>query len=289
MNLLKQTQELCKQYGIKPARSKGQNFLINEDIFDRIVEISDVNNNDIVLEVGSGLGFMTQKIASKVREVVAVELDDKLASFLQAGSKIKKINNITIINQDVLDIISNIDLKISDLIKKLKKDIINYKVVANLPYNITSVFLRKIFSLKNKPTSLTLMLQKEVAERIVAKPGKMSKLAVSVQFYAEVEIVEQVSRNDFWPAPEVNSAVIHLTPHPPLLVRRRGVSERDFFRLVKFGFSAKRKMFKNNLSVGFKITQSEAEERIVKLGFNPKIRAQELSLDDWGRLYGEFY
>lgn len=293
--LLQETQELCRQYGIKPSRSKGQNFLTNEDVFDNIIEYSDLNNDDVVLEVGPGLGFLTQKLSEKAGQVLAVELDDKLASYLQTAVKFKKINNIEVVNGDILDIISNLKFQISNLIQNQKLEINDFKITANLPYNITSVFLRKIFELENKPKSLVLMLQKEVAERIVAKPGKMSLLAVSVQFYAQAEIVQYVPKNNFWPEPEVDSAIIRLIPQPPLLIKRgegvaatgRGI--KDFFRLVKFGFSARRKMLKNNLAGGFKMSADEAEEKIIKTGLNAKVRAQELSLEDWMKLYREFY
>jgi len=285
MNLFEQTKELCRLYDIKPARSKGQNFLIEEKIYDDIVEAADLKSNDVVLEVGPGLGFLTAKLAKKVSRVIAVELDDKLAKVLRTGLMAQGIKNIEVVNENVLDITDKTPL--TPLFKGG-----SYKIVANLPYNITSVFLRKFLSeTENKPKLMVLMLQKEVAERIVAKPGKMSLLAVSVQFYAKPEIMQIVSAENFWPSPEVDSAIIKITPHPtpfnPPLSGGRD-NEKDFFRLVKFGFSAKRKMLKNNLAASFKISQDEAESKIVKAGLNSKIRAQELSVDDWLKLFVYF-
>jgi len=279
MNLLEQTKELCRLYDIKPARSKGQNFLIREEIYDDIAAAADLRPGDVVLEVGPGLGFLTAKLAEKAGRVIAVELDDKLAEVLRTGLMARGIKNVEVLNQNVLDV------SMQSLLPSHQRA--GYKIIANLPYNITSVFLRKFLSeTENKPELTVLMLQKEVAERIIAKPGKMSLLAVSVQFYARPEIARMVERENFWPRPEVDSAIVRITPRPgPLLNKER---EKEFFRLVKFGFIAKRKMLKNNLAAGFKINQEEAENKITKAGFNSKIRAQELSIDDWLRLFSLF-
>src|SRR3989338_11457359 len=227
MDLLEQTKILCKLYNIIPARSKGQNFLISEKIYDDIVAAADLKTDDVILEVGPGLGFLTAKLALRLRSgqagksgrVIAVELDDKLAGVLKTGLLAKKIRNTEVVNGDILKI------PLAPFIKG------GYKVVANLPYNITSIFLRKYLEAEIKPELAVLMLQKEVAERITAKPGKMSLLAVSVQFYANAEIIKTVPRDFFWPKPEVDSAIIKITPHPsPLLAKERG--EKEFFRLV---------------------------------------------------------
>jgi len=277
MNLIKETKDLCLKYNIKPVRSKGQNFLITGSIYDQIIKIAELNKNDTVLEVGPGLGFLTEKLAEKVRKVIAVELDDKIADVLKKRLKEGKVENVKIINKNVLDLISDIRYQISDIFTE-------YKIVANLPYNITSIFLRKMLSAENKPKSMTLMLQKEVAERIAAKPPRMSLLAISVQFYAEVEIIDYVLKENFWPQPKVDSAIIKLKVKSEKLK----VNEKEFFRLVKIGFSAKRKMLKNNLSAGFGITGLEVENKFKNAGFSKKIRAGELSVKDWIKLMGYF-
>ncbi len=286
MELLEETRKICKLYEINPARSKGQNFLINEDIYGKIIESADLNKDDIVLEVGPGLGFLTEKLAKSVKKVIAVELDDKLAELLKTRLLTDRIRNVEVINQDVIEVLSGNFRGSSPGVPGVEPpgELGDYKIVANLPYNISSIFLRTVFDLNNKPKSLTLMLQKEVAERIIARVGKMSLLAVSVQLYAEGSIIANVPGNDFWPAPDVESAVIHLDVSSEEI----GVDEKDFFRLVKFGFSAKRKMLKNNLANGFHIEQKIVEEKIIKAGFSPKIRAQELSVDDWKNLLKEF-
>lgn len=272
MDLLEKTKELCRLYNIKPARSRGQNFLIREEIYDEIVAVADLKPDDAVLEVGPGLGFLTVKLAKKAGRVIAVELDDRLAEVLRTGLLAQGIKNVEVINEDILKI-PNDKFPIS-------------KVASNLPYNITSIFLRKYLEADIKPELMVLMLQKEVAERIAAKPSKMSLLAVSAQFYARPEVIKLVSKEFFWPKPEVDSAIIKITPNDkPALIKEK---EKDFFRLVKFGFSAKRKMLKNNLAAGFKISQEQAENKITNAGFNPKVRAQELSVDDWLKLFSVF-
>jgi 16S rRNA (adenine1518-N6/adenine1519-N6)-dimethyltransferase len=295
MDLLEKTKQLCKTYNITPARSKGQNFLIKEEIYDKIVEAGELNKDDVVLEVGPGLGFLTVKLAARVKKVIAVELDDKLAEVLSAGLKTQRVENVEVVNEDILKF-SILNFKFSNNFQLLN---FQYKIVANIPYNISSLLLRKFLSSELKPSSMTLMLQKEVAERIIAKPGDMSLLAVSVQFYAKPEIIQIVSKNNFWPAPEVDSAIVKLKPHPtPLLRKEReaitpllakegdggGYNEKEFFRLVKIGFSARRKMLKNNLANSCHLSPEEAEKWIKKAGFNEKIRAQELSVADWIRL-----
>jgi 16S rRNA (adenine1518-N6/adenine1519-N6)-dimethyltransferase len=306
MDLLKKTIDLSKQYNIIPARSKGQNFLISENIYKEIVEAADLKSDDIVLEVGPGLGFLTTKLAAKVKKVITVELDNKLAEILRADLVARGIENVEVVNENILDF--KIDNPHSPLYQGNGKKIPltpfippirrasngAFKIVANLPYNISSIFLRKFLSAENKPEMMVLMLQKEVAERIVAKPPQMSLLAVSVQYYAEAQIIDYVTKDNFWPIPEVDSAIIKIKikeePHPsPLLVKERGIikdvdKDRDFFRLVKIGFSARRKMLKNNLAGGLHISTEKAENYLKLVKIDNKIRAQELSVDDWVRL-----
>jgi len=321
-DLLLKTKELCRRYNIKPARSRGQNFLIEEKIYNDIVAAADLQPDDIVLEVGPGLGFLTVKLAVRAKKVIAVELDDKLAAALKTGLAAKGIKNVEVVNEDILEM-TNFQFPISksQITNKIQPPLIppyqgggGYKIVANLPYNITSIFLRKFLEMENKPKLMVLMLQKEVAERICALPGEMSLLSVSVQFYAKPEIVKIVAKENFWPVPEVDSAIVKIVanpPNPPSAYSPRpdfgelsrtelgtkagqalyqgGKIEKEFFRLVKFGFSAKRKMLKNNLAAGLKISQAEAENKIKQAGFNGKVRAQELSVDDWLKLFSVFY
>jgi 16S rRNA (adenine1518-N6/adenine1519-N6)-dimethyltransferase len=274
MDLLEQTQEICRENDIWPSRSKGQNFLVNEKVYEQIVAAANLTKDDVVLEIGPGLGILTAKLSEKAGKVIAVELDDKLAKYLQDGLKNSEVKNIAVINENILD--SNLkEEKFKDLFPK-------YKIVANLPYNITSVFIRRFLTAVHKPEEMILMLQKEVAERICAKPGDMSLLALSVQFFAEPEIIAKVPKEDFYPSPKVDSAVIKIKVKSYKVESDN--EEKEFFRIAKFGFSAKRKMLKNNLAGGLHITPAEAEGILVKAGFNPKARAEDLSVVDWLKL-----
>ncbi|MFH0840629.1 MAG: 16S rRNA (adenine(1518)-N(6)/adenine(1519)-N(6))-dimethyltransferase RsmA [bacterium] len=276
--MLQITRQLCEKYNIRPVRSKGQNFLINPVVYDKIVEIANLSKKDNVLEVGPGLGFLTERLAQKAKQVLAVELDDKLAIVLQERLAEQHSKNITVLNADVLDF-PNLDFP--------KGFLSNYHVVANLPYNITSVFLRKLLSAKHQPKTMTLLVQKEVAERITAQPGQMSLLALSVQFYAKAKVEHNVLAEDFWPQPKVNSSVLHLEINNEYVDKLGSEAEQVlFFRIIKFGFSAKRKMLKNNLSSGLKVKQEKIIEILEKNNFDAKIRAQNLSVQDWIKLFG---
>lgn len=270
MDLLKQTKEICRLYDIKPARSRGQSFLISEKIYDRIAKAARLKKSDKVLEVGPGLGFLTSRLAKASGEVIAVELDDKLASFLEAATSSNELKNIKVFNEDIL----KFNAKKAGLKER------GYKVVANLPYNISSIFLRTFLSSHIRPSLMILMLQKEVAERIVAGPGDMSVLAISVQFYSKVKIVGHVPKKNFWPEPKVDSAIVEIETKD----RLPDVDVKKFFQLVKFGFSAKRKMLKNNLAAGFRIEGQKAEICLKKAGIEERARAEDLSLSDWIKL-----
>lgn len=276
-DLLPQIREICRLFEIKPARSKGQNFLINERIYDEIVSTAGLTDRDTVIEIGPGLGFLTFKIAQKVKRLLAVELDDQLANYLQIGIDAQDINNVEIINEDILKF--NLDANIDPKSK--------YKIVANLPYNISSIFLRLFLSGKHKPETMVLMLQKEVCERIVATPPEMSLLALSVQYYADAEIIREVKAGNFWPEPKVDSALIKLTIKKEARLQGTDQVAEDklFFRLAKMGFSAKRKMLKNNLAGGLKIEQKIILDILTKNKFNPLLRAEDLKLGDWLKLF----
>jgi len=273
--LLSQTREICRMFEIKPARSKGQNFLINEKIYDDIVKAADINKGDIVLEVGPGLGFLTARLAKAAEQVIAVELDDRLATYLQMAVDAQDLDNVRIVNQDILKF---------NVGKELPADR-PYKIVANLPYNITSVFLRNFLSSQRQPTTLVLMLQKEVAQRIVAQAPDMSLLALSVQYYAKPYIIREVKAGNFWPEPEVDSAVIRFDCQiSDFKESIRNETDRLFFRVARSGFSAKRKMLKNNLSAGLSLDQGIIIKAFNQVGLELTARAEELSLENWRKL-----
>ncbi len=259
-------QNLLKEYNIHPSKKLGQNFLIDKNILRKIIEATELKPDDIVLEIGPGLGILTLELAKRVKKVIAVEKDKKMCEALTCALNVQNVKNVEIINQDVLKIESTF---YHDREKKL-----TYKLIANLPYYITSPIIRKFLETENPPQEMILMVQKEVAQRICAKPPRMNLLAIAVQFYAEPKIISYVSKNSFWPQPKVDSAIIKIVPKT---TSRISSAESLFFQLVKTGFSSKRKMLKNNLKI--------EESTLKDLGLNPKTRAEELSIDDWLRLY----
>ena len=202
---------LCKELDIRPTKSKGQNFLIDGNILNKIVQAADLKKTDTVLEVGPGLGCLTMELAKRAGKVISVELDRKLAAYLR--EMIQEYNNVEIVEGDILKLgvrgpANRAGRQGSGTAYSLFP--VGYKIVANLPYNITSRFLRKFLTAENKPSEMVLMIQKEVAQRICAKAGDMSLLAVSVQYYGQPKIVDYVSKNCFWPSPEVDSAILRV-------------------------------------------------------------------------------
>lgn len=269
-DLLPKTKEICRFFNIKPERSKGQNFLVDSHIYDEVVLAAKLDEQDEVLEVGPGLGFLTVRLASQAKKVVAVELDDNLAAYLQTGFSATDDKKVTVINQDILRFNAALHLSAG------------YKIVANLPYNITSIFLRTFLSSSLRPSLIVLMLQKEVAERIVAQAPDMSLLAVSVQHYAEAEIVKIVKADSFWPVPAIDSAIIKLRLRP---LKFTPEEDKLFFRLVKAGFSAKRKMLKNNLVGGLLLSTENVSTACLQAGIEMSARAESLSLENWYKLF----
>ncbi len=275
MDLTNQTKQICRAYNINPSRQKGQNFLINPEIIEKIIKAADLKESDTVLEVGPGLGILTEGLVKKVKRVISIELDKKLFNFLQvkfAGSK-----NLELINGDIL--------KLPPILYPLPPTV--YKIVANLPYNITSHFLKKFLTIENRPTEMTFLVQKEVAQRICASAGQMSLLALSVQFYGQPKIIDLVKRDNFWPVPEVDSAILTITKIKNQLEVDNylaGINEKVFWRIIRVSFAAKRKQLHNNLAVGLNLPDGEIKKMLKKANFDPKIRAQNLSLADWLQL-----
>ncbi len=245
---------------MKPKKSLGQNFLIDKNIVQKIIKTADINKNDIVLEIGPGKGALTKELAKLAKKIIAIEKDERLASLL-------KIENVEIITGDAL--------------KDLPEIKGEYKVVANIPYYLTSFLIRKLLEMENKPQEIVLLVQKEVAQRICAQPGKMNLLAVSVNYYAKPTIKGFVSKNCFWPKPKVDSAILKMIP----LKRKK---DDFFFKIVKTSFSQPRKQLINNLSSGLKIKKERTEYVLNKSGINPKSRAQELNINDWLKLSSYF-
>ncbi|HYC79527.1 MAG TPA: 16S rRNA (adenine(1518)-N(6)/adenine(1519)-N(6))-dimethyltransferase RsmA [Candidatus Binatia bacterium] len=256
--------DLFRHYQLKPKDYMGQNFLVDEIALDDIVSAADLKKTDIVVEVGPGVGVLTQQLAQRAGQVISIEKDRTLLDVLDLN--LKEYQNVKVINQDVL----RVDLG------KLVKD--PYKVVANIPYYLTSHLFQFFLAQENKPQLMVLLVQKEVGERVTAKPGEMSLLAVSVQLFAKPVMLQIVDRNSFWPSPKVDSVILKLTPHE---IRPEIDDEKLFFRIVKVGFAGKRKQLHNNLSNGLKLNTTDVYSLLETVKIDPKSRAQDLSLQDW--------
>jgi len=270
----KTIKEILAKHGAKPSKGLGQNFLIDKKVLEKIISAAELKPADVVLEVGPGIGTLTQELAKNSNEVIAIEKDKTMCKIL--AETMENYKNIEIINADILKILA---LEHYLKIKKLK--IKNYKVVANLPYYITSPVIRKFLESENSPEFMVLMLQKEVAQRICAKPPKMSLLSVSVQFYAEPKIISYVSKNCFWPSPKVDSAIIKISPKR---ISTLEIRNSKFFTVVKAGFSQPRKQLAGNLSKSLKLNREETNKWLAKNKISPTQRAETLSVQDWCNL-----
>lgn len=253
-----------KLAGIRPNKGLGQHFLVDGDSLQGIIAAAEPNSGDTVLEVGPGLGVMTRPLTRIAGQVVAVETDEILAELLRRDAP----ENLQVVCEDIMEY-------------DLQQLPAGYKVIANIPYYLTSKLMRRLIESTNPPTAMSILIQKEVAERVVALPGRMSMLALSVQYYGTAEIALIVPRDRFWPAPDVDSAVLKVT----LTGRAFEADTRKLFRLMKAGFGEKRKQLKNSLSGGLNVSIEVATELIAAAGLSPTARAQELSLAEWRQLY----
>lgn len=255
---------------IKTKKSLGQHWLFDKPTLQTIVDTADINADDTVLEIGPGRGSLTELLTQKAKQVVAIEKDVDLIAGLRTIFALQR--NVEIIEDDILGF----------NLTKLPKD---YKVVANIPYYLTSALIRTLLESTNPPSLMTLLIQKEVAESIVAPPGKLSVLAISVQLYARPQIISIVTKDKFHPPPKVDSAIINI------IRRSKPVIEVDpdkFMRLVKAGFSQKRKTLRNSLSGGLHISGAEAEALLTSAKIAFTTRAQELNISQWKNLYDQF-
>jgi 16S rRNA (adenine1518-N6/adenine1519-N6)-dimethyltransferase len=261
----KEIKNLLEEYGASPRKSLGQNFLINAKIRDDILKTAELKKSDVVLEVGPGLGVMTESLSRKVKKVIAVETDKKLVEILR--EIFRNSPNIEIIKGDIL--------KLNP--EALGFKTYNYKIVANLPYQITSNFLRQWLEAKEKPKLMALTIQKEVAQRIVAKPPKMNLLALSVNFFAQAEIIRLVRPGSFWPKPKVDSTIIKIIPREKLLAK---IPPEFFFKITRAAFQKKRKKISNTLSeiIPNKETLFDLLESV---NVSQNARPQEISLQKW--------
>ncbi len=345
---------LCQKFGLKPSKEYGQNYLLDAEVVETMVEAGEVTKKDTVIEVGPGFGVLTLALAEKAGKVVAFEIEKKLQKYWaslchsdchpERGVAESKdplkfenqgISPLTLLGRNDNqtrgnDRYENLQIIWGNVLREFSNDVIarsattkqspvnqeiasasptarsrndSYKVIANLPYQITSNVIRLFLELENPPSVLVTMVQKEVAERICAKPGDMSLLALSVQFYADAEIVATVPRTLFWPEPAVDSAVIKITPHASVIARsattKQSLENKEiasasptarsrndmFFHLIKAGFAQKRKLLsKNLLPIIGKEKKDLLKAVFLQLGLLETVRAQELSLEQWKEL-----
>jgi len=267
----KSIKQRLAEHNLRPRKGLGQNFLMDHFHLEQIVASADLTPTDVVLEIGPGPGTLTQLLCAQAGQVIAVELDSGMVKLLR--QEYAHLTNLTIIEADILKTTIN---------QLLSPHNPPYKVVANLPYYITSMVLRYLLSATPNPQRLVVMVQKEVAQRIVAKPGKMSLLAVSVQVYGQVEIVQYVPAGAFYPPPKVDSAVVRIDTfaNSPWQIK----DMKLFFRVVKAGFSQKRKQLKNTLSAGLHRPKGEIETILQAVAIDPKRRAETVTIEEWARL-----
>ena len=263
---------ILKRYGLRADNSLGQNCLQDPIALEKITAAAGIRPTDSVLEIGPGLGSLTRYLAVSAQEVVAVELDDNLIPPLR--TVIAPYANIRLIHGDILK------FSPAELVHQS-----GYLVVANIPYYITSAIIRHLLENEPKPRRIVLTIQKEVANRICAVPGDMSLLALSVQVYGEPRIAARIPAGAFFPAPKVDSAVLCLDVYPEPQIRRESLE--TFFKLIKAGFSQKRKTLRNSLSSGLRISPVEAADLLTQAGIDPQRRAETVSIPEWQRLCEE--
>ena len=250
-------------------KALGQHWLRDEASLESIIDTAELEPHDTVLEIGPGQGDLTKYLLDEVDTVIAVELDADMVEHLVQTLPDGKL---FLMHQDIREF---------DFTRLPP----GYKVVANIPYYITSNLVRQLLEQPNKPATITLLVQKEVAERMTAKPGDLSVLGVSVQFYADAELGDVIEAQHFDPPPKIDSQVVHMRV---LGYPRFDVDEKKFFRLVKAGFSAKRKKLKSALAGGLRLSKEQTAELLSSAGVSPDSRAQELSLQDWHKLYNSW-
>jgi len=284
-SLLAQTRKLLRRFGLRARKGLGQHFLVDEEVLELITSAAQLTPADVVMEIGPGLGVLTGELAKQAGWVIAVELDNKLAAILR--QTLASFNNVAIINEDILGVDPEA------LLQEQKENLplvvnspFSYKVVANLPYYITSPVLRHFLEASVKPQIMVVMVQKEVAEEIVAKPGRMSLLSISVQLYGEPTIIGYVPARCFYPTPEVDSAILRITLYPQPAVE---VADKEsFFALVRAGFSASRKQMVNSLTQGLGVPKIEALSLLARASIVPQRRAETLTLEEWAHLWQVF-
>ncbi len=285
--------ELCEKYNLVPSKQYGQHYLISDKPIRAMIEAGELTKDDTVVEIGPGFGVLTLAVAPLVKRLVAFEIEKKLESYW--SDKKEDVPNVEIVWGNVLK-----NYRIEEL-KNWKLENGNFKLLANLPYQITSEAIRTVLESDVKPSVMIVMVQKEVAERICSKKGDMNLLALSVQFYGVPRIVAQVPAGCFWPVPKVDSAVIAIDlqarkqeSKPSARAQSQGkttkhseLTSEEFFKVARAGFSHPRKQLWSNVSQGLHIDGGEVKEVLKNLVGNEKVRAEDLSCEEWVSLVRE--
>lgn len=268
---------VLRRFGMQPTKKLSQNFLVDREVLDAIVNTADLTPDSNVLEVGAGTGVLTRELVQRAGHVVAVEVDPRAMPLLQEA--VGEPKNLTLLTADVMRLTP---AQLTEAFGQASATAFGYDIVANLPYHLTSHFLQHFLEFPLPPRSFTLLLQREVAERIAAPPGDMSLLALSVQVYGEPTVVVTVPRSAFWPVPTVDSAILRIgrtgKPRWPDAVRSQ------CFRLAKVGFAHRRKTLVNSLRGGLRLPTDQITAAIMHCNLAPTVRAQELRLEDWAVL-----
>ena len=278
-NILEETRFIMKTYNIKANKSLGQNFLIDDNVVEGIVDAGNISNEDLVIEIGPGLGTLTKPLLERAGKVISIELDKRMVKILE--DRFSLYNNFELIQKDVL----KVDLK--ELIERNKKEghLKNAKIVANLPYYITTPIIMKLLEEELDLDSITVMIQKEVADRLIAIPGDKETGAItySIYYYSEAEAILEVPNDSFIPEPEVTSKVIKLNirKNPPIDVRNKEV----MFRIIKCAFMQRRKTLLNALTNAKVFINKEEGIRILnKLNLDENVRAEKLKIEDFANI-----
>jgi 16S rRNA (adenine1518-N6/adenine1519-N6)-dimethyltransferase len=258
----------------RAIKGLGQHFLADRSVLEKIVSAAELVSSDTVIEVGPGLGILTEELLKKAGKVIAIEVDSKLASSLKKN--LSKFPRLTVLNADVLQ------LDPRELLESQR----NYKVVANLPYYIAAPILRHFLEASLKPRLMVVMVQKEVGQSIAAAPGDMSILGISVQLYGKPTIVDYVPAQSFYPQPKVDSAIVRIKVYPKPAVEVEDIA--GFFEMVKAGFSAPRKQIRNSLALGLQLNSAKVVELLEQAGITPQRRPETLSLEEWAKLHRAF-
>jgi 16S rRNA (adenine1518-N6/adenine1519-N6)-dimethyltransferase len=261
--------ELMRRYRLRPDRRMGQHFLVDPVALERVVSAASLQGDETVLEIGAGLGALTVRLADRAREVIAVEYDRRLMPALR--EVVGTNPRVQLVSADILEV------NLADLLGARP-----YRVVANIPYQITSMLLRRLLEREPVPDRLVLTVQREVAERVASGPGEMSLLALGVQMYGVPTVVGRVLSGSFLPPPDIDSAILRVDLHPRPIVPSQLVG--PVFRLARAGFAQKRKKLRNALAAGLALEPAEVEPRLRAAGIDPSARAETLGLADWQRL-----